>query len=128
MKIDYLLQSLGFIAQELSAFEALLNNSRKSRIRENLKSLSLEPIRDAIQRIKTIQAEFLRIKSIILIDQDFTNLCLLITHGWDMVEYLLDRKGIPESIHCHARAWKKIVVEFKPFLKNSIYYQDKIFR
>lgn len=66
------------------------------------------------------------IKSLTLLNQDFSNFCLLLVNGSDMADYLLARHETSKKIQIQARYWKDTAVQFKPFLKNSIYSQSDI--
>lgn len=85
------------------------------------KKLRSNQIIQSIEEIKTLAEEANTIKSLTLIDQDFTRFCVLLINGSDMAAYLLGANDVPKKIQNQANSWKSTAASFKPFLKNSIY-------
>ncbi len=121
MKINDCSKFLQLLIKELSDLQKLVNTFSKSKAEGNSKRLLVNQIIKAIQDIKALAEEAKAIKSVILLDQDFTRFCILLIDGSDMADYLLDLDGIPERLQKQAASWKRTAATFKPFLKNSIY-------
>lgn len=121
MKIDHYLERLILIARQLNHLVEILDENLELEIEKNLKIVCFEQIIDAIQNIKLLSDDLTQIKSLILIDQDFINFCLLIAYGWDMAEYLLSLTKTSKKIRSRAGVWKDLAIKLKPLLKNDIY-------
>lgn len=121
MKKDNYFTSLHSLAQELSNFQELLNITYKSEIDGNLIKQPLGQMINVVQGIKVLVEEVKREESLTLLNQDFSNFCLLLIYGSDMADCLLARDETSKKIQNQARHWKDIAAKFRPFLKNSIY-------
>ncbi len=126
MKKDNYSNSLQILAQELNNFQELLTISFQSGAAGNSKIWSLEQIMNSVQNIKVLTGEFESVKSLTLINQDYSNFCFLLFEGSIMADYLLAKNNTPKKMQRLASYWKDTAVKFKPFLENSIYNEMEV--
>ena len=118
---EQLSESLRNLSDELSYFTINLRIFTDSVAKENIRKTSkLQKLAEQHHQIKVILDKIQEIKSLTLIDQDYSNFCLLIFYGSFMADQLLAMKATDESSVRHANEWKTLAQTFKPFFeKNS---------
>jgi hypothetical protein len=126
MKNNHYLKPLRILVQELTHFQKLLDTHCNTKPSRSLKVCPLEQLMNSVQNIKAIAEEAKRVRSLTLLNQDFSHFCLLLVNGSDMADYVLALNETHHGqIQKQAHSWKKIAVKFKPFLENSIYNEAK---
>lgn len=111
-KVDIFFNTSKTLAKELTILQSQLDKDN---------DMTLMSLKDDINKILPLLREFQTINSFTLLGQDYVNFCLLIVHGSDMADYLLDSRKIPKKYRWHARRWQEIVTHFKPFIEKSSY-------
>lgn len=110
------------LTQELHNFKALIEITRDGLVNGVSKDeIPLEAIFIVISNLLKLINEFKMIKSLILLEQDYINFCLLLVYGSEMAAALLKLKNCPDNSRQHAKAWKEIASEFTLLLNNNIY-------
>lgn len=114
-------ESLRILSEELSNFTINLKVFSDSMEKENSRKIvKLQKLTKQNNQIKTIIDKIQEAKSLTLLDQDYSNFCLLILYGSFMAEQLLATEASDHSSYRHATEWKTLAQTFKPFFeKNS---------
>ena len=78
-----------------------------------------EEILTKTKNITQIVNQLQNLKSLVLIDQDYANFCMLVFYGSLMAEFLRKTKRIAKWVRKHARNWQDLELKFRSLLEKD---------
>lgn len=120
MKKSQFLDFLNALAAELSQFRLNLETLCHA-MNDNLtvQNESQILITEATEILKIIQ-RLEKLEILVLIDQDYTDCCMMLLYGSLMAEYLKKIKRISRNKLKYAQNWHELEKTFKPILEENL--------
>ena len=124
MKKTEFLASLNFLSQKLTSINLNLGFLFKAIKENSLEESRCEQTIQEVEEVKNLINQLVDINIIILIDQDYTNFCLLILYGSLMAEHLTKMKRVSRKTVKVMHNWWQLEKIFKHLLEENIIFSS----